>query len=128
MTRIRSYRRPASLDDALALMARPGIATAPLGRGTALNAAPDGASEEVVDLQALGLEAMTRDGPTLTYGAMARLQDVVDHEWTPPVLRDLAHREAPSTLRNAATVGGTVAAADWESGFLAGLLAYDSRL
>ena len=39
---------------------------------------------------------------------MARLQDVVDHEWTPPALRDLARRSAPSTIRNAATVGGAV--------------------
>jgi hypothetical protein len=67
MTRIRSYRRPPSLDDALALLARPGIATAPLGRGTALNAAPDGASEEVVDLQALGLDVdlVLRNGDLL---------------------------------------------------------------
>ncbi len=128
MTRIRSYHRPSSLGDALALLNRPDVATAPLGGGTVVNGLPDHTPEEVVDLQALGLDSIGRDGATLTFGAMARLQDVVDHEWTPPALRDLAHGEAPNTLRNAATVGGTIAAADWESRFLAGLLAYGATV
>ncbi len=124
MTRIRSYHRPSSLGDALALLTRPDIATAPIAGGTVLNGLPETMPEEVVDLQALGLDEITRDGAMLRLGATARLQDVVDHEWTPPVLRDLAKGEAPNTLRNAATVGGTVAAADPESRFLAGLLAF----
>jgi CO/xanthine dehydrogenase FAD-binding subunit len=124
MPRIRSYHRPASIDEALALLGRPDVATAPLGGGTVLNAAADAVPDEVVDLQALGLDGVSRSGATLSYGAMARLQDVVDHEWTPPLLRDLARAEAPRTLRNAATAGGTVAAAHNESPFLAGLLAH----
>lgn len=124
MTRIRSYHRPSSLGDALALLNRPDVSTAPIGGGTVLNGLPDAIPNEVVDLQALGLEEISRDGAVLRFGATANLQDVVDHEWTPPVLRDLARGEAPNTLRNAATVGGTVAAADPESRFLAGLLAF----
>jgi CO/xanthine dehydrogenase FAD-binding subunit len=124
MTRIRSYHRPSSLGDALALLTRPDVATAPIAGGTVLNGLPESMPEEVVDLQALGLDEITRNGATLRFGATARLQDVVDHEWTPPVLRDLARGEAPNTLRNAATVGGTVGAADPESRFLAGLLAF----
>lgn len=124
MTRIREYHRPATVAAALELLGRADVLTVPLGGGTVLNGVPDATPDAVVDLQSLGLSSITRDGETLRFGAMARLQDVVDHEWTPPVLRDLAHGEAPNTLRNAATVGGTVAAADPESRFLAGLLAH----
>ncbi len=124
MTRIRRYHRPETVAAALDLLARPDVTTAPLAGGTVLNGRPESTPDEVVDLQALGLESITRDGSTLSFGATALLQDVVDHEWTPPVLRDLAHGEAPIAFRNAATVGGTVAAADPESRFLAGLVAY----
>lgn len=124
MMRIRRYHRPATVEAALELLARPEVSTAPLGGGTVLNGRPETMPEEVVDLQSLGLDPIERDGPVLSFGATALLQDVVDHEWTPPVLRDLAHGEAPNTFRNAATVGGTVGAADPESRFLAGLVAY----
>ncbi|MCP3973555.1 MAG: hypothetical protein GY720_03585 [bacterium] len=124
MTRIRRYHRPATIEEALELLARSEVTTAPLGGGTVLNGRPESLPEEVVDLQSLGLNSIDRDGPALRFGATALLQDVVDHEWTPPVLRDLAHGEAPNTFRNAATVGGTVGSADPESRFLAGLVAY----
>ena len=126
MTRISGYHRPSTMADALALLQRTDVATAPLGGGTVLNGVPDSMPDEVVDLQDLELDAISRDGALLRYGATARLQHVVDHEWTPPALRDLAHGEAPNTFRNAATVGGTVASADPESRFLAGLLAFDA--
>lgn len=121
MAMIRAYHRPTTLQEALDLLARPG--TVPLGGGTVLNGLPDDPPEEVVDLQALDLDAISLDGPMLTLGAMATLRDLVDHDATPVLLRDLARREAPNTIRNAATIGGTVAAAGSESGFLAGLLA-----
>ena len=89
-----------------------------------LNGLPTEIPEEVVDLQALGLSDISRDGAVLDVGSMVTLRDFVDQEWTPPLLRDLAMREAPNTIRNAATIGGTVATRDSESGLLAGLLAY----
>ena len=128
MTRIRSYHRPSSIEDALALLARPDVTTWPLGGGTVVNGLPETTPDEVVDLQDLGLTGIGRDGATLTFGAMTRLQDVVDHEWTPPALRELAHGQAPNTIRNVATVGGTVAAGDWQNGFLAGLVAYGANV
>jgi len=123
MPMIRAYHRPTTLQDALELLARPDSVSVPLGGGTVLNGLPHHPPQEVVDLQSLGLAAISRDGSTLTLGAMATLRDLIDHEATPVLLRDLARREAPNTIRNAATVGGTVAAADAESGLLAGLLA-----
>lgn len=124
MTRISRYHRPATVAAALELLARAEVSTSPLGGGTQLNGVPATVPDEVVDLQDLGLDSITREGAVLRLGATAVLQDVVDHEWTPPVLRELAHGEAPNTFRNAATVGGTVGAADPESRFLAGLVAY----
>ena len=54
MTTIRAYHRPATLDDALALLAQPDVV--PLGGGTVLNGLPASTPAEVVDLQALGLD------------------------------------------------------------------------
>ena len=122
---IRAYHRPATLDDALSLL-ESGAATV-LAGGTVVNADPS-APNEVVDLQALGLDTLRSEGGTLHIGAMARLQALVDGERVPPLLRDLARREGASTIRNAATVGGTVAAADSESELLAGLLAYNASV
>jgi CO/xanthine dehydrogenase FAD-binding subunit len=44
------------------------------------------------------------------------------------MLRELSHREAPNTIRNAATIGGTIGVGDPESGLLAGLLAYNAQV
>jgi CO/xanthine dehydrogenase FAD-binding subunit len=59
---------------------------------------------------------------------MARLQDIIEADATPPLIAELAHREGPNTLRNASTIGGTVAAADPESELLAGLLVHDANV
>ena len=128
MASIRAYHRPTTLDEALALLARNDVESAPLAGGTVLNGLPTQVPEEVVDLQALGLSDISRDGAVLEVGSMTTLRDFVDHEWTPPLLRDLALREAPNTIRNAATIGGTVATADPESGLLSGLLAHAATL
>lgn len=128
MRTIREYHRPGTLDEALILLARPDVDSAPLAGGTVLNGLPDDVPDEVVDLQSLGLNNISRDGTTLDIGATVTLRQLEAHEWVPPVLRDLAHREAPNTIRNAATVGGTVAAANPESGLLAGFVAYDATV
>ncbi len=124
MTMIREYHRPANLEDALALLAESGAR--PIAGGTVVNARPNTEPVDVVDLQALGLDEVRADGDRLELGAMVRLQDLMESESVPGLLRELAGREAPSTLRRAATVGGTVAAADPESELLAGLLVFDA--
>jgi len=128
MASIRAYHRPTTLDAALELLARDDVRAAPLAGGTLLNGLPTEIPEEVVDLQALGLSDISRDGAAFDVGSMVTLRDFVDQEWTPLLLRDLAMREAPNTIRNAATIGGTVATRDPESGLLAGLLAYAAKV
>lgn len=126
MQLISDYHRPAQLGEALALLDRADVATAVIAGGTVLAAAELTTATEVVDIQAVVGSDIARHGNRVVFEAMARLQDIVDHEATPPLLAELAHREGPNTLRNAATIGGTVAEANPESEFLAGLLVHDA--
>lgn len=121
---IETYHRPVTLAEAIGLLESED--TAVLAGGTSLIASTGPAA--VVDLQELGLDAITLDGGRVWVGAMARLRDVVESDLVPAILRDLARREAPNTIRNAATIGGTVASADPESELVAGLLVHDAEV
>lgn len=123
---ITQYHRPLTLDDAIALIARPEAVV--LAGGTSVNATPVAAASSAVDLQALDLAGIDVEGDAVRIGATTRLQDLADSALIPPVLRDLARREAPSTIRAMATVGGTIGTADPESELLAGLLAFGARV
>ena len=125
MAQVSGYRRPASLEEALVLLERPG--TVVLGGGTKVNAEPTAEPIAVVDLQALGLHDIDRvDGDTLRIGATVTLQQLVDCGDMPAVVREAAQREEPSTLRAQATIGGSIVAADPESELLATLLVHDA--
>jgi len=128
MSTIRDYHRPATIEEALDLLGRDDVVTVPLGGGTTLNGLPDTAPDEVVDLQLLGLSEIAYQNSSLNIGAMTTLAKLAAHEMTPAAILGLAKREAPNTIRNAATLGGTVGAADSESPLLAGLLAYDTTV
>lgn len=123
MTVVSAYRRPASLDEAIALLARPDAVA--LAGGTKLTCAPVPGPVTAVDLQALGLDRIAGgDGGTVRIGAMARLGQIAGDALLPPVIREAARREVPSTLRWQITLGGCVAAAEADSELLAALLAY----
>jgi len=122
---ISSYHRPANLEEVFDLLARDGVVSVLLAGGTVVNAM-DYPDIEVIDLQDVCPAAIVESGNRLVIGAMARLQDVVDNAGVPPLLRELAHREGPNTLRHSATIGGAVAGADWESELLAGLLVHEA--
>ena len=121
---ITEYHRPTTLQEALTLVDRSDVISRPLGGGTLLNGSPDQMHEAVVDLQALGLDGIDLKDGLVTLGGMTTLNSVSESEAVPSVLKELARREAPSTLRNVATVGGTVGGRDGLSGLLAGLLAF----
>lgn len=123
---ITEYHRPLTLDEAIALASDPDAAI--LGGGTTVNADPANAAPMAVDLQALDLSGIAVDSDVVRIGATTRLQDLIDSDEIPKVLADLARREAPNTIRNAATIGGTIAAADAESQLLTGLLAYGAKV
>lgn len=128
MKTIAAYHRPASVEDAVSLLSRADVTTTVVAGGTALNTVDLPAQTEVVDIQeAVGAE-IDRRGDRVVYGAMARLTDLIEHEATPPLLVELARREGPNTLRNASTVGGTVAEGHTESELVAGLLVHDAAV
>lgn len=112
------YHRPRSLKEAVALLGK----ARPLAGGTALT--PDRRRlEAVIDLQDLELDRVARRDETLEIGSGVRLESLVDSDAVPEVLRQAARLEAGWNLRNAATVGGTVAAGDGRSPLLAVWLA-----
>lgn len=128
-----AYHRPTTVDDAVALLREPGRVV--LAGGTTVNDRtvgvpgldPGETPVEVIDIQALGLHGIARDGSEVTIGATATLQSVADSAEVPDLLRELATAELPSTLRNTATVGGLWASGRGESPLLAGLIAYRAR-
>ncbi len=123
MAIISAYQRPATMEAALACLARPG--SVPLGGGTKLTATVGPGPVEVVDLQALGLGRIEGlDGRMAVIGATATLSQLAGSPVVPAVIREAARREQPSTLRTQATVGGCVATGDTESELLAALLVH----
>mgnify|MGYP000921594416 CR=1 FL=1 len=129
---ITTYHRPQTLDEALTLLAQPN--TLPLGGGTLLSrSTPDPVS--VVDLQALGLNTITRkgnpstsSGQALELGATVTLQQLLESEYCPEALKTAIKLEAPLNLRNSATLAGTLVAGDGRSPFAAALLALDAKI
>jgi CO/xanthine dehydrogenase FAD-binding subunit len=124
---ITAYHRPASLEEALTLLARTTPRTHPLGGGTLLSHGQTD-SIEVVDLQALGLNHIQARGKNLEIGATATLQQLLDMKDCPEALRIGLKLEAPLNIRNAATVAGTVVTCDGRSSFITALLACDAKL
>ena len=122
---ITDYYRPETLPEALELLKQPD--TLPLGGGTLLSTLKS-ASVKVVDLQALGLNTLQKKGNNLEIGATVTLQQLLENEHTPEALKTALKLEAPLNIRNAATVAGTLVAADGRSTFASVLLSLDARL
>lgn len=121
------YHRPQTLDEALSLLARSGVKTLPLGGGTLLNR-PSDERFAVVDLQALGLNALERRGNNLSLGAMVTLQALLESPALHPALEAAIHHEASFNLRQVASLAGTLVSADGRSPFTTALLALDATL
>lgn len=122
------YHRPGSLEAALSLLNREGTSSVLVAGGTSLNTSGLFAPAEAIDLQAIGCDQIRLEGTTLEIGAMVRLTDLAAHPSVPELLQDLTKREGPNTVRNAATVGGTIATGNAESELLAGLLVFDGQV
>ena len=122
---ITAYYRPETLPEALDLLKEPD--NLPLGGGTLLSTQKT-ASVRVVDLQSLGLNTLQKKGDTLDIGATLTLQQLLESEHTPDALKIALKLETPLNIRNAATVAGTLVAADGRSTFTAAMLALDAKL
>ena len=128
MPEVKSYHRPASVEEALRLLVQKGKAGAILAGGTRLVPELEDDVTDIIDLQAVGLDRIEITKDQIVLGVMTRLQAIVENESIPTVVRGAARREGPNTLRNAATVGGVLVGSDWESEFCAAMLAYGGVL
>lgn len=135
---LREYHRPdkaAGLAHVLALLARPDIHTVVLGGGDTLLGSGDLSIEAVVDLQALGLDALTieQDGAALRAGAMVTRTALTQIEDADPgrplyLIAAGARRWGGNVQRNRATVGGALATAAANDPLLVALLACDAAV
>ncbi|HLV97874.1 MAG TPA: FAD binding domain-containing protein [Ktedonobacterales bacterium] len=111
---VTEYERPETIAEALRLLARPGVKTAPLAGGTLLVGQGDHTLQALVDLHALGLHTISEQGNQILLGAMLTLQALVDapfaREMVGGILAQAAKSSAARLIRNAATLGGTLAA------------------
>jgi CO/xanthine dehydrogenase FAD-binding subunit len=129
-----NYYQPETLAGALELLARSDLRLAPLAGGTQLiGALETGAVRDldgVVDLRKLGLDTIAVEHDVLRLGATATLAAISTHPvagtLADGLLARAAQGEGPINLRNMATVGGVVAAAEPDSEFYAALLALDA--
>jgi CO/xanthine dehydrogenase FAD-binding subunit len=113
------YHRPQSLDEALTLL-RSGI---PLAGGTSLTPRRR-AMPSVVDLHDVGLDTLDLTETRLIAGACVSLQTLIEFgDPLPPGLAQACRLEAGWNLRNMATLGGTLIAADGRSPVVTTLLA-----
>jgi CO/xanthine dehydrogenase FAD-binding subunit len=125
------YHKPATLDEALKLLRRTRVKTVPLAGGTSL--VPEAARDvqAVVDLSALDL-SFVRQAPGLQIGATTKLQAIADHEaagaYANGVLVKAILDSASRNTREAASLAGSIVAAQGNSPLVTALLALDARL
>jgi len=108
------YHRPASVDEAVALLEADADAK-PLAGGQSLLPMLNfrlGRPSALVDLSAVGLDWIRHEGGTLVVGAMTRQWDLEHHEATPALLRDALRFVGHTATRCRGTVGGSLAHAD----------------
>jgi CO/xanthine dehydrogenase FAD-binding subunit len=119
------YHRPQTLDEALTLLSQPN--RTPLGGGTLLSHSKSD-PVEAVDLQALHLDTIKKQGNNFEIGATVTLQQLLESEHCPETWKSALKLEAPLNIRNSATIAGTLVACDGRSTFAAMLLALDAKL
>lgn len=127
---LRTYYRPATLEEAIQLVRPPGVV--PLGGGTHLVPSGDLEVEAVVDLNDLGLTYIRRKEEGISIGATTTLQQLLESgalaEQTGSIVGEVLRLTASRNLRGQATIGGTVAAGGAENPLLVLLLALDTRV
>jgi CO/xanthine dehydrogenase FAD-binding subunit len=118
------YFRPERIEEVLELINRKNPQTYPMGGGTVLNRA---SLEQyaVVDLQALGLDQLSKEGNILQAGATMRLHQLEACAELEPAFRQALKRESTKNLRQIATLAGAILSANGRSTLAGVLLACD---
>ena len=134
MAILKSFYRPHTIAETVALLNQPNVHLVPLAGGAKLvgrlEASGLTAIDGVIDLRRLGLDYIRTDRDDLCIGATVTLTALANHELAGALvdglLRRAAYGEGPLNLRNVATVGGIVATAEYDSELYAALLALDA--
>ncbi len=125
------YHRPASVDEAVALLEADPDAK-PLAGGQSLVPMLNfrlARPSALVDLAAIGeLAGIRREGGSLVVGAMTRQWDLEHHESTYPLLRDALRFVGHTATRCRGTVGGSLVHADPTAELPVCALALDAEL
>lgn len=129
---LKEYHRPASIRSALRLLRRDQPHTVPLAGGSWLIARRDPSIQAVVDLSGLNLAFVEKSARRVRLGATTTLQTLTEHPFIQAegggLLAEASRRSAPLSIRNIATLGGTVVVGETTSEVLLALLALDARL
>lgn len=127
------YHRPKDKNEVLELIGRSDPPTYPLGGGSSLTQ-PRIEEFAVVDLQDLGLNHLNKSQNSLSIGATATLQNLLDFLQDLEIdsfigkfdLEKAIRLEASFNLRQIATVAGTIVSAGGRSPFVTSLIALDA--
>ena len=122
---ITNYFRPQNIEDTLKLLKDSN--SYPLGGGTWLNR-PNNEIFQVVDLQVLGLNKISKQGNSLEIDACVTLQQLLVSADCPEVLKPAIRLEAGLNIRNSATIAGVLVTCDGRSAFATVMLALDAKL
>jgi aerobic carbon-monoxide dehydrogenase medium subunit len=128
LRKVKQYRRPETMEDAVALVQSNHNAAYVAG-GAWTVAQGDATLEMVVDLQDLRLNFVDSTLEEIRLGAVASLQALIDHpdicDLADGLLRQAAHYVQSRNLREQGTVGGTLMSAGSEDPLTTALLVLD---
>lgn len=121
---IETYYRPAEMREATNLKSAYPEAVY-LAGGTQVNRAPLDRviPETVIDIRDVVPSGIGNEGTDIVIGALTTLQDVVDSDEVPRVLRDAAGFIPTRNIRNQATIGGNIGAGRSDSYLIPALIA-----
>ena len=125
------YLRPRSLEEASSLLADGESEI--IGGGTYLIGRRARRAARLIDLERLGLEYIDEDETGIKFGAMTRIQDLVENELLRHLSLRMVSEAALATrpswmLRNMSTVGGEIVQRSRHSALVVALLALDAEV
>lgn len=136
MRNFSEYHKPGTIAEASDLLTRKSPKSAVLAGGTWLVGEASREIEAVVDIASLGLDKVLIQGNLIRIGAAVTLQTLVEDQLFGSsgshdgltIIGIAAHSSAAQSVRNAATIGGAIAAADAVSPLVTALLACNAEV
>lgn len=127
---IQGFHSPETAQQAVKLRSELGDGTWFLGGGTELNSLtpPPGRQDHLINLTRLGMKHFERTPTEIIVGAGCTLQEMVEAEEIPEVVKQACLHVENRSIRNQATIGGHVAAGHRYASVLPILVALDATV